>query len=551
MRKSALAIFIVSGFLFTSCQDWLMEVPAGTQETDEYYVDGQTCGPVIVGCYAPMQLQYRDGYYFDEWFIGDICSDDAFKGGQTAEEDANLLEMENFRVNADNDILLQFYRIQYVGIARCNRAIRDISNVETDEYMDMSLKARYIAEAQCLRAFYYMRLVRVFGKVPYYTDVIEGTEQMNLQRADLTIIWNGIVTDLKNAATFLWPKSQYAESDLGHVTQGTAYALLLKAFMTGHDYLPDVDGRSAYENAKYWGEQIYNSGQYDLCDNYWDNFSLAGENGIESVFEIQYTNDATSDYGAGGHRGAFTVRQQRCRSSKFTDGSVGWGYNRPTKDLLDEYETGDPRKELTIHELTEDEVDNPVEDFYDGQVNTVSLKYAMMTDAEDGGVYKLDSNNNPRDPINTKEIRYADVLLMYAEACVECGDDGMAKTLLEEVRSRARGEDVSILPAFPNYSIRVWNGTDYDFRQLQDTPDDLRAAIRHERRVELAMEGHRWFDLNRWGIAAEVMNRYVQLEQVQSVYGGIVQPFRKGVHEIFPIPAEERRLTGIDQNPGY
>ena len=160
-----MTIILVSGLLGTSCQDWLMEVPAGTQETDEYYVDGQSCGPVVVACYAPMQLQYRDGYYLDEWFIGDICSDDAFKGGQFVEEDANLLDMENFRVNADNDILLQFYRIQYVGIARCNRAIRDINEVEPDEYMDMSLKARYIAEAQCLRAFYYMRLVRVFGKI--------------------------------------------------------------------------------------------------------------------------------------------------------------------------------------------------------------------------------------------------------------------------------------------------------------------------------------------------------------------------------------------------
>lgn len=544
-------MLLVSCLACISCQDWLMEVPAGTQETDEYYVNGETCGPVIVGCYAPMQLQYRDGVYCDEWFIGDICSDDAFKGGQFMEEDANLLDMENFRVNADNDILLQFYRIQYVGIARCNRAIRDITAVPEDEYMDMSLKYRYIAEAQCLRAFYYMRLARVFGKVPYYTDVIEGTEQMDLRRAELTTIWEGIVSDLKNAATFLWPKSRYAESELGHVTQGTAQALLLKAFLTGHDYLTDIDGRSAYENAKYWGEQIYNSRQYDLCDNYWDNFSLAGENGIESVFEIQYTNDATSDYGAGGHRGAFTVRQQRCRSSKFTDGSVGWGYNRPTRDLLEEYEAGDPRKEMTVHELTEEEVDNPVEDFYDGKVNTVSLKYAMMTDGEDGGVYKLDANNNPHDPINTKEIRYADVLLMYAEACVETGDFGTAKSLLEKVRSRARGGNPDVLPSFPGYSVRVWNGTGYDYRQLQDTPEDLRAAIRHERRVELAMEGHRWFDLNRWGIAAEVMNLHGQSEEVRSIYGGVIQQFRKGVHEIFPIPAEERRLTGIDQNPGY
>lgn len=548
-RYTVITILAVLPVLM-SCQGWLMEVPAGTQTPEEYYVNGQSCATVVVGCYAPMQLQYRDGSYMDEWFFGDICSDDAFKGGQTIEEDANLLDMENFRVNSDNDILLQFYRIQYVGIARCNRAIRDIAKVETDEYMDISLRARYVAEAQCLRAFYYMRLVRIFGKVPYVTDVIEGSSQMNYGRAELQTIWNGIVSDLKNAEIFLWNKSEYPDSDLGHVTKGTAQALLVKAFLTGHEYLDGVDGRTAYENARYWGEQIVSSTQYDLCPDWWDNFTLAGENGIESVFEIQYTDDPTSDWGAGGHRGSLTCRQQRCRSSNFTDGSAGWGYDRPSKDLYDEYEPGDPRRDMTIHVLSEDEVNNPQEDFYGGQIRTVSLKYAMMTDGEDGGVYKIDANN-PRDPINTKEIRYADVLLMYAEACVECEDLQTAKSLLEKVRSRARGGDSGILPAFPDYEIRIWTGAGYEKRQLQDTPEDLRSAIRHERRVELAMEGHRWFDLNRWGIAAEVMNASQQSEEVQNLYGSIAQPFRKGVHEIFPIPSEEIRLAGLDQNPGY
>ena len=550
MKRISIIALMASVLAFSSCQDWLMEIPAGTQTLDEYYIDGQSCGPVVVACYAPMQLQYRDGIYFDEWFFGDICSDDAYKGGQTVEEDTNLSDMENFRVNADNDILLQFYRIQYVGIARCNRAIEDIAKVPVDEYMDAVLQARYIAEARCLRAFYYMRLVRIFGKVPYVTTAINGTDQLGYQRAELSTIWNGIVKDLKDAEVFLWNKSEYHEADLGHVTKGTAHALLLKAFLTGHEYLEGIDGRSAYENAKYWGEKIVNSGQYDLCDDYWDNFALTGENGIESVFEIQYTNDPTSDFGSGGHRGAFTCRQQRCRSTKFTDGSAGWGYNRPTQDLLDEYEEGDPRKDMTIYVLEEDEIDNPREDFYGGEVRTLSLKYAMMTDGEGGTVYRLDANN-PYDPINTKEIRFADVLLMYAEACVETGDLGTAVTVLERVRNRARGGDPAILPQFPDYSIRVWNGSDYEYRQLQDNADDLRAAIRHERRVELAMEGHRWFDLNRWGIAAEVMNRHIREDEFQTLYGGIVQDFRKGVNEIFPIPAEERRLAGLDQNPGY
>lgn len=554
MRKLTIIAVLVPVLAFTSCQGWLMETPAGTQTLDEYYVGGQSCEQVVVGCYAPMQLQYRDGIYFDEWIFGDICSDDAYKGGQTVTEDSNMYDFETLRTNADNDILLQFYRIQYVGIARCNRAIQDIAKQPVDEYMDESLRARFVAEAKCLRAFYYMRLVRIFGRIPYYTEVIEGTSQMNKQRADLATIWSGIITDLKDAAIFLWPKSQYPETQAGHVTQGTAQALLVKAFMTGHEVLDAlmIDGRTSYQNAVYWGQQIVSDGEYELCPVYWDNFTLKGENGIESVFEIQYTDDATSDYGRGGHRGAFTVRQQRCRSSKFTDGNPGWGYNRPTQDLIDEFEDGDPRLAVSFHYLQDGEYDNQQIDLYGGIIRWLSLKYAMMTDGENGGVFPLDASNNPHDPINTKEIRYADVLLMYAEACVETGDTQTAKDLLEMVRHRARGGDPDVLPEFPGYEIRIWNGTGYDApRQLVDNVDDLRAAIRHERRVELAMEGHRWFDLNRWGITAEVINAQNQTDEARTLYAGQIQSFRKGVNEIFPIPAEERRLTGIDQNEGY
>ena len=152
MRKLTIIAVLVPVLAFTSCQGWLMETPAGTQTLDEYYVGGQSCEQVVVGCYAPMQLQYRDGIYFDEWIFGDICSDDAYKGGQTVTEDSNMYDFETLRTNADNDILLQFYRIQYVGIARCNRAIQDIAKQPVDEYMDELLRARFVAEAKCLRA---------------------------------------------------------------------------------------------------------------------------------------------------------------------------------------------------------------------------------------------------------------------------------------------------------------------------------------------------------------------------------------------------------------
>lgn len=532
MKKTIYGFFVLAAAAGTvSCDDWLRELPAGTQTLDEYYINGASCEPVVNGCYVPMTWELG-GTYFNEWLIGDVCSDDAVKGGQNRNDHSAVLDMELFRVNADNPVLLDYYRSQYIGISRCNRALADIPKVPADEFMDATTKARLIAEAKFLRAFYHFRLARVFGKVPFVDFVITGSNQFTLQRAQLETLYAGIVKDLKEAEVFLWKKSEYPAADLGRATKGAAQALLMKVYLTGHEYLED-----AYAQAEHWGEQIYLSQEYDLCDAYFDNFTLAGENGPESVFEIQYSHEVTSDYGGLGFtRGTFNVVLQRTRSQKMNNGQEGWGYNRPTQSLVDEYEPGDPRRDMTIYEMTADDMSNPQEDAYEGLIKTISLKYAMTTDGAGGGVYALP--HATRGPINWKEIRYADVLLMYAEACVETGNTGMAKTLLEEVRARARGGDAGILPEFPAY-----NG-------YTDTPGDLREAIRHERRVELAMEGHRRFDLNRWGITHAAMTAFAGSEEIRALYPDI-SPFREGVHEIFPIPAEERRLAGLDQNPGY
>ena len=142
-----------------------------------------------------------------------------------------------------------------------------------------------------------------------------------------------------------------------------------------------------------------------------------------------------------------------------------------------------------------------------------------------------------RSPLNYRVIRYADVLLMYAEACCEENATTEAKAALEKVRSRARGNNPAILPEFPGYN------------NYQDTKDDLMKAIRHERRVELAMEGHRWFDLCRWNIAKKTMDAYKANETPEA--RAEMADFIEGKHELFPIPQEEVNLGGLEQNPGY
>lgn len=558
MKKIIFAVLAaVSLGGMVSCNDWLNEIPYGTYTLDDYYSDGQACYPVVNGCYVPMTWDMGSNTYCNEWFIGDIASDDAIKGGEGRSDMSMALDIELFRVNSENTLLLDYYSAQYAGITRCNRAIAGISKVPADEYMSESEKARLIGEAKFLRAFYHFRLVRVFGRVPYVDRVLAGTADMNLPRASYETIYQGIVRDLTEAEAALWNKSEYPDKDLGRATKGSAQALLMKVYLTGREYLGG--GAAAFAEAVKWGQALELSGQYDLCPAYWDNFAFTGENGPESVFEIQYANDGTSDYGGFGYtRGTFTLVLQRPRASKVAGSPAGWGYDRPSQDLIDEFETGDPRMAMTVGRLREEDLANKPMEVYEGKIWTYSHKYSMLTDGPGGTVYP--KPHDSRGPLNHKEIRYADVLLMYAEACVETGDLAKAKALLERVRNRARGGNSEILPAFPDY-----NG-------YTDNAGDLRRAVRHERRVEFAMEGKRWFDIVRWypldangnevmtaspdpekryiRAVSSIMNAYRQTAEIKDLYPDMGQ-FREGVHEIFPIPAEERRIAGLDQNFGY
>ncbi len=536
MKKSFIIFSLLMGVMTTSCTKWLEELPAGTSQYEDYYVNGLTVEPVVNGCYVPMGWEFNGNTFMSEWFIGDICSDDALKGGQNLQDNSMALEMENFQVNADNGILNGIYDALYVGIQRCNQALYDIPFVAVDEYMSDSKKARYQAEAKALRAMYYLRLVRIFGEVPYIDFVIEGSDQWNQQRTPLSIIYPKLVEDLRNAIIFLPEKSDYEPEDLGRITKGGAKAILMLVYLTGHKYLDDP-----YGNAFDLGNEIVSSKEYNLFPNFFDNFLMANENGIESVFEIQYTNNPEGDYGNnfGFTSGTLSVVLQRARSLNFLGSNTGWGFNRPSPSLYNAFESGDPRRDLTIYQLKDSEATTLDEDIYMGTLRNISLKYAMMQDGSDGGVYTL--SHATRGPINRKAIRYADVLLMFAEAAVETNELDKAKELLMMVRDRASGNDRTILPAFPNY-----NG-------YSDNIGDLREAIRHERRVELAMEGHRWFDLARWGELKNAMDAFQNDAERKALYEDVdpMQSFKVGVHELFPIPAEEIRRAGLTQNNGY
>lgn len=494
--------------LLTGCNDWLREDGPGKTELDDFFTSGQTALQAVNAAYYPMAWEYNNTYY-SEWFVGDIASDDAVKGGQNLTDMADAYDIENFKTVASNTLLLDYYRAQYQGISRCNFALTYIPTLELDDTMDEAMRNRYVGEVKFLRAFYYFRLVRMYGGVPLVDFVIDSSEGWKQPRATAEQVYDFILKELKDAEGLLVEKSKMTAEELGRVTKGAAQALLMKVYLYCGNY----------SEAKTWGEKVISSGEYSLNANYMDNFYLSGENGPESVFEIQYAEDPTSDYGEGNGftRGTFTVILTRSRSTVLCGGNAGWGFNKPSQDLYNEYEEGDPRRDFTIINPTDAQIETPAQEIYLGS-RYMSRKYALQD--VDGSYIAL--SHATRAPINRKEIRYSDVLLMYAEALIEMGDTSGAKTYIDMVRAR-----VGLAPI----------------------AEATREALRHERRVELAMEGHRWFDLCRWGIAGKTMNAYKAKYSANE--GAEMADFVEGKHELMPIPSEEVRLGGLEQNNGY
>ena len=541
IKKIALCTlsFVTLSLGFTGCKDYLTEIEPGTTMLEDYFTSTAAAQENLVGCYVPLMWEYNTTYC-SEWFIGDVASDDALKGGGSTTDMADAYDFENWRTESSSALLHDFYIAQYQGIGRCNLALKYIAkmNVGVDEKFAQSMKNRLLGEAYYLRAYYYFRLLRVFAGVPLITTVVDNAGDWGQPRASVSMIYDQILADLEMANKYLWLKSAYGAEDAGRATKGAAQAMLMKVnlYMASpywQGYTLSKPAAQCFADAKAWGDSIITSGEYDWCPKYEDNFTIAGENGIESVFEIQYAEvtwgDYTWDYdykGFGRTAGSFTQILVRSRSSKI---GGGWGFNHPTQNLYDEFEAGDPRRDVAILNPADSLIETPSVEYYLGN-KLLNNKYAMYRDtAYKGAGFGQWGIHASRGPLNNRQIRYADVLLMYAEACLGAGDAGTAKGYIDQVRGR-----VGLAPCA--------------------VADD--AALRHERRCELAMEGHRWFDLVRWkGVAGtglkEHMDAYKLTETAEAQ--SHMRKFIANKHEIFPIPYEEILLnpTKMEQNPGY
>lgn len=495
MKMKYILLFITLT-AWTACEkDFLQKSPiVGTTE-ENFYRNADDAIAAVNAAYASLQFQLSPAGHF-RWFWGDIMSDDAIKGG-SGDNDVNvLLQLETFKGPANSDLLEAEWGADYEGIYRANVVLEKVPPIQ----MDAKLKARVLAEARFIRAWNFYNLVTMFGDVPLADHVLAPSEY-NMPRTPAAQVWDLIESDLVSASGDLPKRSEYPAADLGRITRGAAQALLAKTYLW----------REKWTEAKTTCEAIINSGEYHLVPDYADIFPLYGENNEESIFEIQYMNASGGNWGKNNaNEGSFTNVFTRARGQ-----FAGYGFNIPTQDFVDEFfKEGfeDPRLKSTVFRIGDEMGDRGTFtiEATGGLPYLYYPKKYFSNKSEDAPF----GDPNPNGGSNDRVIRYADVLLMHAEASYHVGDENAARQSLNQVRARVQIPDITA------------------------TGTALLDAIYRERRLELGLEAHRFFDLVRTHRAAQVL----------APLG-----FVAGVHELFPIPQSQIQATNgtLTQNPGY
>jgi len=428
----------------------------------------------------------------------DIISDDADKGS-TPTDALHMLEIDDFTFDATNATFKELWEGYYHAIFRANLAIQNIPNIDMDE----ALRDRLVGEAKFLRAYCYFNLVRWFGELPLITQPLEPSEFYTQVRKPVGDIYRQIEEDLIAAIGALPEKSEYEPGDLGRATRGAARGILAKVYLTRGDYL----------NCEKYCREVIESNEYALWPNFSEIFQRVGENCSESLFEIQATALSTGSLVAAS---AYNMIQG-VRGVP----NLGWGFNRPSDDLVAEFEFLDLRREATIL--------SPGEPLPDGSLVVEDNPEILNERYNQKAWVPAHAGLQDNGPGNIRILRYADVLLMMAEALNEQGLSADALPYLNEVRTRARNQ---WLPNIPPGAVPDVTTTDQS---------ELRLKIWKERRLELAMEQHRWFDLLRTGRAAERMAAVGKTN------------FDAAKHLLLPLPQTEIDVSGgnLEQNPNY
>ncbi len=477
---------LLTGFLVSCATDDFVDVaPLNQINSDNFFNTEEDYQMALIGAYDLLQTTYLNS------MIGEIASDNTLCGGENANDVPAFQEIDDMTHTVVNDQLRNIWIWMYAGVYRTNYIF------EFQDNLDFDGKAQVLGETAFLRAYYYFELVKFFGDVPMPIDQrVQFGQETDYPRVPKAQVFAQIEQDLQFAAENLPP----TQAQAGRATRGAAQALLGKAYLY----------QNKFSEAGQTFELVINSGNYALFDNYDVLFLDQGENNIESVFEVQYTGDQGASFDCFQcSEGNIAVGFNGIRGYNGPVYADGFSFNVPTQNLVDDFEAGDRRFAATIFDIEAFIATQNTEISYiEGYEHTGYYNHKYI--ARQGEQYIGDTRlTNAK---NYRAIRYADVLLMAAEAFAETGNDAKAQTYLNQVRNRA-----GLAP-------------------INSGGNDLLEAIYHERRIELAGEGHRFFDLVRTGKAADAIDNFVP-----------------GKHELFPIPLIEIELAGNiwAQNPGY
>lgn len=503
MKSTLLKIVVGLAVIFSAyaCTDFL-DVPVNNQlSVEEFYATDDDANQAILATYDILQWHENQWGWASPLLVKTLPSDEGQAGGANAGDQPNYVAIDRMAHDATNAPVAAAWGVNFYGIYRANLVINNVDPT-TD------IKSRVVAEAKALRGYFYLELVTMFGDLPLILTELSPSEY-NQSRVSASEIYTQIEKDFTEAIRDLPNKSGYEDFDKFRMSKGTAQAFLGRA----HLYQEDWSAAAAAF------ADVINSGEYDLEANFADIFSESGELGIESLFETIYVTTAGYDWGANGYpwgtasESNIHIQLMGAREGAFSGVDSlnnGWGFNYPSQKLWDAFiAAGDEERRIeTLMSEAEfvaggGEASDPTTFDY---VGFVRRKYgAYSTEADPAGVFQLNYGTNWR------LLRYADVLLMAAEANYRNGNEAIALMELNKVRDRAGLDDVTA------------------------SGSALFDAIVNERQLELAFEGSRYLDLIRWGMAASELDN-----------------FQTGKNELFPIPQNEiLTAPNMTQNPGY
>lgn len=482
MKHLKIYSMVLAAILTVSCQDSFLDLqPVSSAASGNFYKTAADMKVALNAAYASLQ---SGGISINKYVFGEISSDNTspVASGSVTDQD----EFDRFYIRTTNPFISGRWNDGYNAISRANTVLEKIVAVEMSE----ELKKRYIAEAKFLRAFVYFELVRTFGDVPLVVKSLTSSldEAYEYGRSPAAEVYGQIEKDLTEAEADL-PVS-YTGADIGRATKGAVKSLLGKVYLT--------QGKAAPAAAKL--REVIDLNSYELV-SYADAFDPAKKNGKEAVFEIQFSAGIGE-----GNSWPNSFAPQNSGNAVINFG--GGGNNRPTQDLIDAYEPGDLRKDFSLATSYVNASGQTIQDVY-------VRKYRFSP--------ALNGDNGNNIPV----IRYADVLLMYAEC-------------LNEQSYQANGE------AF-RYLNMIRKRAGLPEKTASEIPDQaaFRLAMERERRVEFAFEGHRWYDLVRTGRAVAVIN-----SKASDI--NLVAPITQN-NLVFPIPQSQIEINRnkITQNPGY